>query len=212
MAGFTLLELMVVVVILGTVLLLVPTNMTGFGAHTRLMDAANNVAASMTGAREQAIIDGYETHVEFGYFEEDDVKILGHRFKFTSVPQAMETGGDEDDERAERRREARQSEREWLYTTWKALPDGVTIEGVSEEQGQWRKVSESKPFTVTFHADGNVDKAIAIRLLSETLREDGASAEGAMITVRVNALTSEPSWEKGEHELPKTRPGSDFGR
>ena len=209
--GFTLMELMVVVVILGTVLLLVPTNLTGFGAHTRLMDAANNVSASMTGAREQAIIDGYETHIEFGYFkQEDGPKLLGHRFKFTSVPQAME--GSDDNEQAEQRREMRSAEREWMYSTWHPLPDGVTIGGVSEDQGQWRKIGESKPYIVTFHADGNVDKAVAIRLVSESLKEDGASTEGATITVQINALTSEPSWKKGEHELPRTRPASDFGR
>ena len=43
--GFTLVELMVALVILGGVLLLIPANLEGFGARSRLQNAANTFDA-----------------------------------------------------------------------------------------------------------------------------------------------------------------------
>ena len=65
--GFTMMELMVVVVLVGSVLLLVPTNMMGFGALTRLDSAANTLVSALEGAKEQAILDGYDVFLELGY-------------------------------------------------------------------------------------------------------------------------------------------------
>lgn len=208
-AGFTLLELMVVVVIMGTVLLLVPANMSNLGARGKLNSTANSLVAAFNGGRERAILDSYEVAVEIGAYRDDEGEVQhGWRFKFTNVPVQTITDPDDPSQQQERER-LRAQEREWFYTPWHRAGDGIRIAGVSERKDSWKKISVGgKPFTVRFFADGNVEKGVAVRLESLDLEVD---REFKTATVMINPLTSEPSWEDGEHELKEARPASDFG-
>lgn len=208
--GFTLLELMVVVLIMGTVLLLVPPNLSSFGARGKLNSTANSLVSAFNGARERAILDSYEVALEIGKFRDKEGDWQdGWRFRFTNIP-APEAGDPDDPTATQDLRTARSQDREWLYTTWKRVGDEVQVVGVSDRKGQWAKITEGgKPYTIRFFADGNVEKGVAVRLESEGLED--VRREFRTVTVFVNALTSEPSWLEGEHELKEARPASDFG-
>jgi prepilin-type N-terminal cleavage/methylation domain-containing protein len=199
--GFTLLELMVVVVIVGSILLLVPANLTGFGARSRLENAANTLAGAVAAAREQAILDGYEVRMEIGWYRDEDGRHLGHRWLFTNVPPPRPEGSEEEDEeRQQELRAERGRERQWLHTTWHQLDGGLLISGISEEATRWQKLSDGEPYQVAFRPDGSVQKAFAIRIESQDL---GGRREDRSLTVVVNGLTSEATVEDGQKELPR---------
>jgi prepilin-type N-terminal cleavage/methylation domain-containing protein len=209
-AGFTLLELMVVVLIMGTVLLLVPINMDNIGARGKLNSTANSLVAALNGARERAILDSYEVSVELGTYRDDEGDWQhGWRFMFTSVP-PPELADDETDAGAiQEQRSERAREREWLYTPWHKAGDGVKIVGVSDRKDQWKKLSDGgKHFPIRYYSDGNVEKGVAIRI--ESLNLDVAR-EYRTATIIVNPLTSEPTWQEGEHDLNEALAADTFG-
>ena len=209
--GFTLLEMMVVVAILGTLLLLLPANLSGFGATSRLENAANTIVAMLGNARGKAIDDGYEIRVEFGTWSDEDGKHDGHRIFFINIPptKAAEAGADETEIEQTRRDnlEERKRERQWLHTTWHPLPKNVRFSGVSEEAKRWQKLSESEPYSITFRPDGSVQKAFALRL--ESLDLEGKK-EARSMTVLVNGLTAAATVGDGTAELPQKREPRDF--
>ncbi len=208
--GFTLIEMMAVVLIMGTVLLLVPANLQGVGSQGKLTNTANSLVAAFNGARERAVLDGYEVHLELGAFRDGDDWRNGWRFKFTNVPPPEVAGGEQADAaEQERLRAQRTREREWLTTSWHPCQSGVEITGVSSRKGSWDKINEGgDPRDVRFFADGTVESGFAVRLINEDMDTD---REYKTVTVIVNALTSEASWVEGEQDLPEALPSSNFG-
>lgn len=208
--GFTLLELMVVIVLMGTIILLVPSNYGTFGARARLNETANSMAAAMAGARQQAILDSYQVSLQLGSFRDEDGEWRqGWRYEFTSVPPVRSGLGELGTEIKEENRSLRAQEREWLYSDWHAVPSGVSIVGISDEKGVWEKLSEGgRPFVLRYFADGGVETGLAVRFESEDLE---VAKEYRTMTVFVNSLTAEPSVVEGEHELPEQLPATDFG-
>ena len=210
-SGFTLLELMAVVLIMGTILLLVPASLENLGAQGKLKNTANSLVAAVNGARERAILDAFEVHLEIGTFRDDkDEWRHGWRYRFTNVPPpSVAAGEDVDETQQAQMRELRAKDREWLYTTWHSCPRGVAISGVSERKGSWNRVGDGgKPHAVRFFADGTVETGVAVRIVNEDMETD---PQYKTITMVINALTSEPSWLEGEHELPESLPSSNFG-
>jgi hypothetical protein len=203
--------MMVVVAIVGTLLLLVPANLSGFGARSRLDHAANTVVSLLGNARGQAIRDGYEVRLEFGTWSDEDGKHEGHRMFFTNIPatKAGEAGKDESDLDTARRdvAKARGVERQWLHTTWHPLPKGVRLAGYSEEAKRWQKLSEGAPYSISFFPDGSVQKAFALRLESTDLE---GKKESRSLTVLMNGLTATASAADGSAELPEKREPRDF--
>lgn len=208
--GFSLLELMVVIVLMGTLILLVPANYGAFGAQSRLIETANSLAAALAGAREQAILDAYQVTLQLGTFRDDEGEWRqGWRYEFTNIPPVRTGVGEETESTREENLRLRAMEREWMYTDWRPLAGGVQIVGVSEEKGAWQKLPEGgRPLTVRFFADGVVETGVAVRLESDDL---DVAKEFRTMTVLVNALTAEPSVLEGEHELPEQLPATDFG-
>ena len=206
-AGFTLIELMVVVLVMGAVLLLIPANMEGLGARGKFVGTANSLVAAFTGARERAILDAYEVALQLGTFRNEDGDYEhGWRFRFTNIP-AQQISDDEAQQQDQR--EARQQQREWLYTDWKPCQPGIKIAGVSERRQVWKKLNEGgKAHEIRFFSDGTVETGVAVRLESEDLDVD---KQYRTITVFVNGLTSEASWSEGELELPESLPASQLG-
>ncbi len=194
---------MVVLLLLGGVLLLVPMSMDGFGAQTRFESSANSLVSAITGAREQAIVDGYDVFLELGWYTDlKGGKRQGYRFKFTDQPQKKSTREGEDDDNS------RSREREWVYTDWHELQKGVDFAGVSQRAGSWQQLSSGgKIFSLRFGADGNIERGVAIRIVSQDLE---VKKEFKTATIMVNPLTSEPAWYLGEKDLRKARNASDF--
>lgn len=209
--GFTLLELMAVVLIMGAVLLLVPASLDNLGAQGKLKNTANSLVAAVNGARERAILDAFEVHLEIGMFRDADEEWrYGWRYKFTNVPPPdVASGEDVDESDRQAMREQRAREREWLFSTWHECPNGIELSGISERKGTWNRVNQgSKPYSVRFFADGTVEHGLAVRIVNEDMEVD---RQFKTITVVVNSLTSEPSWLEGEMELPESLPSSNFG-
>jgi len=203
-------ELMVVVLIMGTILLLVPANMEGLGARGKFTGTANSLVAAVTGCRERAILDSYEVALQLGTFRDEDGDWHdGWRFRFTNIPAKSVQGGERDAGSRQDQVEARNIEREWIYTTWHPCQDGIKIAGVSERKGIWQKLPQGgKAYEIRFYADGTVQGGVAIRL--ESLDLD-VEREFKVLTLFINGLTSEASWREGELELPEALPSSTFG-
>lgn len=209
-AGFTLLELMAVVLIMGTVLALVPLSLDSVGSEGKLRNSANSFVAAVNGARDRAILDGYEVYLEVGAFRSkvDDEYYFGWRFKFTNVP-PPEVATTDDEAELDRMRAARAREREWLFSNWHQLSSGMEIVGVSTQKGSWTKVGEGgRPVPIRFFADGTIEGGVAVRLRNKDME---VSDEYRTVTVLVNGLTSEASWSAGMQELPEALPSSNFG-
>lgn len=207
--GFTLLEMMVVCAILGAVLLLVPVTFDTFGARSRLSSGANSILSRLTGAREQATIDGFEARLEIGnYVDEGGGHHVGTRFWFTNLPAKGTQGNPDDRERQHERVTSRAQERQWLTTSWQPLPSGVTVSGVSLEAGQWERIGEGeRTFQVHYFPDGGVDRGFGVRLECTDI---DSRPEDRTVTILVNALTAEAASYEGYRELPRQRDASEF--
>jgi prepilin-type N-terminal cleavage/methylation domain-containing protein len=200
--GFTMMELMVVVVLVGSVLLLVPTNMMGFGALTRLDSAANTLVSALEGAKEQAILDGYDVFLELGFTKEGDEDYPAFRYRVTSQPAKV---SESEDERTTVRAT---EEREWITTQWRRLPRGVLWGGFSERNGSWQKITAGgRTIEVHYLASGDVAGPVAIRLESDDL---DVKDEFKFRTLMINALTSKPYWKTGKLELKESLDASQF--
>ncbi len=209
--GFTLLELLAVVLIMGAVLLLVPISLEGVGAQGKLKNTANSLVAAFNGGRERAILDQHEVYLEIGGFRDEEAEDwrYGWRFKFTNIgPQDISETEDEGE--LERRRTERSRDREWMYTGWHATPRGVELVGVSTQKGSWQKPNPGgKPISVRFNADGTIENAVAVRIENTDMSD--VDREWRTITVFANGLTSEASWSNGMGELTESLPSNAFG-
>jgi prepilin-type N-terminal cleavage/methylation domain-containing protein len=209
--GFTLLELMVVVLIVGTILLIVPPNLSSWGARSRLDSTANSLVAAMAGAREQAIFDGYEVSLDIGTWRDQDGEHRqGYRFRYTNIPPPSASKLATDASQLRDNARERSRERQWLFSDWYELGSGVRYVGFSEEPGIWERVSrDEEPHRMRFFADGSVEKAFAIRIESTDL---DVKAEERTVTVVMNALTSDAAARDGLVELPRMREAGEFRR
>lgn len=203
--GFTLIELMVVMMVLGALLFLVPMNMDGWGAKSRLDEAANTIVAAVAAMRAQAIADGDSAFLEFGYLDEDGEKFPAFRYRFTETP--AEKG--QQPEGAEEEQPIRTDEREWITSRWRKLPSGVVWTGISERKGSWRKIEQGsrRNTEIEFLPSGDMAAAVAIRIESEHLE---VKEEFRIRTVLLNALTGAGRWLEGKHELPEARDAREF--
>lgn len=199
-------EMMAVILILGTVILLVPAMLTGMGAKSRLEEAGNSIVSTVSAVREQAIIDGYETAVQFGLVEIEGEEVNAYRIRFTSLPNKVQVGEDAEDKEDR----LRQEEREWVFTTWRPFPDDVVIDGIAFSPNSYRRPSKDRPIELICSAAGVFRSAASMRFKSTALEEEGVDRENHMITVTLNGLTSEASWDFGERDLPRRRDASEF--
>jgi len=206
--GFTLLELMAVMTILGFMLLLIPPRMDTFGDRSRLESAANTLVSAFTGIRETAIIDGHEARIQFTLpgATTDRKKTGSYRYLVTSEQRRTSRALREDGQ-PEAARVERTNEEPWIESSWYPLPDGIVLEGFSTTAGEWIRANpRGDPVEVSFHPDGSVRPACALRLVCIDLPSRAARS----LTVIVNALTAAASITEGEGDLPKSRDPSDF--
>ena len=196
--GFTLLELMVVCALLGSVLLLLPPSLEGYGSRGRLEQGASMLASAITAARDQAVIDGHAVVLEYDL--END------RFRFQVSARVRERAAPTRDGTAETPTPTVEPEpdEEWVVTAWTELPTGVDLAGYSEAKEQWEH-GRTQSIPVTFSPEGIVRPAHALRVESRTM-----SRGDRVMTVRVNALTSLSEVVPGEAEMPEKRDPGEF--
>jgi hypothetical protein len=182
--------------LLGTLLLLVPPSLDGYGARGRLEQAASMLASAITGAMNQAILDGHAVILEY------DVE--GDRFRYHLSARVRE--------RAEALRPEGElsvpvepePEEEWVIGDWTGIPDDVDIVGYSEAKEAWEK-PRGQTIQVVFSPEGIVRPAHALRVESRSLPRGVRT-----MTVRVNALTSLSEVVAGEAEMPEKRDPHEF--
>lgn len=206
--GFTLLELMAVMALLGFMLLLLPTRIDTYGDRSRLESTANTLVSAFTGVRERAIIDGHETRIQFDLPGSTQNRKTPGAFRYLvsseerRTSKALREEGEEEPERVERG-----TEEAWIETEWRRLPDGIVLEGFSTSAGEWIRANpRGDPVEVSFHPDGSVRPACAVRIVCVDLPSGAART----LTVVVNPLTAAASINEGEGDLPKSRDPSDF--
>ena len=182
-AGFTLIELMVVVALLGMLLLVLPPRLDGWGARSRLDSAGNTLVSAFTGAREQAIIDGNPVIVRFDVVR----SVFGYRLMNRTHRSPKELQERSGQARTDEEIQEEDREEEWVDTPWNALPAGIHVRGFSTLREQWATANDGgEPWTVTFFPDGSVRPAPAVLIEGDRdLPEDYR-----FLTVTVNALTS----------------------
>ncbi len=210
--GFTLIELMVVMTLVGLMLLWLPARLDGFGNRSKLDSSASTISSVLTAAREMAIIDGHEVRLQVELAPDPKDRTRTGRFRYMVVnkehdaPDALRKPGED----KKVRDASNASDEEWTTTSWRTLPQGVLLTGFSQESGAWIKTNAGgEPIEVSFFPDGGVRPPHAWRLTGVDLDE----AVNRVVTIRVNALTSTADVVEGdgpESELPKRRDPSDF--
>ena len=210
--GFTLIEIMVVMMLIGMMLLWLPARLDGFGNRSKLDSSASTISSVLTAAREMAIIDGHEVRLQVELAPDLKDRTRTGRFRYVVVnkshdtPDALKAPGAD----KKVRDEASTGDDEWMTTGWRTLPDGVLLTGFSQESGAWIKSNaRGDPIEVSFFPDGGVRPPHAWRLTGVDLDE----GVNRIVTIRVNALTSTADVVEGDgpdSELPKRRDPSDF--
>jgi hypothetical protein len=201
-------EIMVVVLVIGAALLLVPANIGGFGARSRLENTANTLASAVNLAREQAILDGRPVTLEFGVVKTSRGRVLhGHRFAFSTQRREQSKLLAPEGERPVRRRD---EEDETLFTEWHENEDGVQFMGMSLSGGHWSEIRVDRPFSVSFHPDGSIDTGFAVRV--EAVALEKVRKEDRTMTLVVNGLTTQASVHDGYAEVPQQLDEGEFPR
>ncbi len=205
--GFTLIEIMVVLVILGIMLLWLPARIDGFGDRSKLDSAASTMVSVLTAARELAIIDGHEVRLQYLLSDDEKDRSATGKFRYLVTSKVRETPEQLADDADRDTRANEQEQDEWVATTWRDFPEGVQLQAYSQESGIWVKGTRSgEPIEISFGPDGGVRPPHGIRLVSVDLPP---SVERT-ITITVNALTSAAQVIEGEGNLPKRLDPSDF--
>lgn len=210
--GFTLIELMVVMTLVGMMLLWLPARLDGFGNRSKLDSTASTIVSVLTAAREMAIIDGHEVRLQIELAPDLKDRTKTGRFRYVvsnkthDTPDQLKAPGTD----KKVRDEATNGDEEWIMTSWRTLPEGVLLTGFSQESGAWIKTNaRGEPIEVSFFPDGGVRPPHAWRITSVDLDE----GVNRVVTIRVNALTSTAEVVEGDgadSELPKRRDPSDF--
>jgi prepilin-type N-terminal cleavage/methylation domain-containing protein len=210
--GFTLIEIMVVMMLVGIMLLWLPARLDGFGNRSKLDSTASTIASVLTAAREMAIIDGHEVRIQVELAPDIKDRLRTGRYRYVVATEKKETPDSlvKPGEQKKARDASEASDEEWMFTSWRPLTEGVLLTGYSQESGVWIKNNaHSEPIEVSFFPDGGVRPPHAWRITCVDLDD----SVNRVITIRVNALTSAADIVEGDgpdSELSKRRDPSDF--
>lgn len=210
--GFSLIELMVVMTLIGIMLLWLPARIDGFGNRSKLDSTAATIVSVLTAAREMAIIDGHEVRLQVELAPDLKDRTRTGRFRYVVASKTHESPDSlkEPGATKEVKDTSTKSDDEWTYTDWRKLTEGVLFTGYSQESGSWIKSNaRGEPIEVSFFPDGGVRPPHAWRITCIDLDD----AVNRVLTIRVNALTSTADVAEGDgpdSELPKRRDPSDF--
>ena len=181
-AGFTFIELMVVIAILSLIASIVVVNLDGITAPTKLRGAARDIGNQLLGLKEMAALKDRAMSME--------IDLEHQRYRVIDAPSVVDIP------------DARQREEATFVGGWVEPPSGVRIHEISFSSSE---VDNSGSMIITFQGDGEVSPSGFVAFLkSDTLTED----EG--MSVEVSGLTGLVTYHDGHFKAEEIRRPEDF--
>ena len=181
-AGFTFIEMLVVIAIISLLASIVVVNLDGISAPTKLRGAARAIGNQVLALKEMASLKNRPLSLEFD--------LENQRWRIIDAPSVTDVP------------DAKDREAETFFGEWEGPPRGVRIEEVSFSSTD---VERSGSLVITFEGDGEVSPSGFVAFLtSETLREE----EG--ISVEVSGLTGLVAYHDGHFKAEEIRRAEDF--
>jgi prepilin-type N-terminal cleavage/methylation domain-containing protein len=181
-AGFTFIEMMVVIAILSLLASIVVANLDGISAPTKLRGAARAIGNQLLELKEMAALKDRAMSME--------IDLEHQRWRIVDAPSAVEIP------------DPREREDATFVGDWVEPPSGVRIQEVSFSSTE---VDSSGSLVITFQADGEVSPSGFVAFLkSDTLTED----EG--MSVEVSGLTGLVAYHDGHFKAEEIRRPEDF--
>ena len=181
-AGFTFIELMVVIAILALLASIVVVNLDGISAPTKLRGAARSIGNQLLELKEMAALTDRPKSME--------LDLEHQRWRVIDSPSATDMP------------DPREREEATFFGEWVETPSGVRIQEVSFSSTD---VDTNGSMMITFQADGEVSPSGFVAFLKhETLPED----EG--MSVEVSGLTGLVAYHEGHFKAEEIRRPEDF--
>jgi len=181
-AGFTFIELMVVIAILSLLASIVVVNLDGISAPTKLRGTARSIGNQLLELKEMAALKDRAMSLE--------MDLEHQRWRVIDAPSVVDIPDEHEREDAT------------FVGDWVETPEGVRIQEVSFSSTD---VDSSGSLVVTFQSDGEVSPSGFVAFLKhDTLPED----EG--ISVEVSGLTGLIAYHDGHFKAEEIRRPEDF--
>ena len=181
-AGFTFIELMVVIAILSLLASIVVVNLDGMSAPTKVRGAARELGNEVLALRQMSALHGRDLTLE--------MDIDNNCWRIIDRPSANDVPDERD------------REEKTFYGQWTKPPEGVKLVDVARSETD---VSSDGTAWVTFHGDGEIEPAGFVAFLNhESLDEE----EG--MSVEVSGLTGLVAYHEGHVKAEEVRKAEDF--
>jgi type II secretion system protein H len=181
-AGFTFIELMVVIAILALLASIVVVNLDGISAPTKVRGAAREIGNQVLQLKEASALHGRDLSLE--------IDIENQRWRIIDRPSVTDVP------------DARDREEKTFYGDWTIPPQGVRIVDVAFSATD---VDRSGTTIVTFHGDGELEPSGFVAFVNhESLTEE----EG--MSVEVSGLTGLVAYHEGHFKAEEIRKAEDF--
>ena len=181
-AGFTFIELMIVIAILALLASIVVVNMDGMSAPTRLRGAARRIGNEVLELKTMSALKNRPMSIEFDLEKQ--------RWRIIDQPSDTDVPDPRDREEAT------------FYGDWESPPPGVRIEELSFSATD---VDRTGSTVITFQGDGEVvPSGFVAFLMHERLPEESG------ISVEVSGLTGLVAYHEGHLKSEEIRRPEDF--
>ena len=181
-AGFTFIELMVVIAILALLASIVVVNLDGISAPTKLRGAARAIGNQVLELKEMAALHGRDLSLE--------LDVEHQRWRIIDQPSVTDVP------------DPRDREEKTFYGEWTIPPQGVRLVEVSFSATD---VDRNGSTVVTFHGDGEIEPSGFVAFLNhEALSEDDG------MSVEVSGLTGLVAYHEGHFKAEEIRKAEDF--
>lgn len=181
-AGFTFIELMIVIAILSLLASIVVVNMDGMSAPTRLRGTARRIGNEIQELQTMSALKGRPMSIE--------IDIEKQRWRIIDQPSETDVPDPRDREEAT------------FYGDWESPPSGVKIEEISFSETD---LDRSGTTMITFQGDGEITPSGFVAYIShERMPEDSG------MSVEVSGLTGIVAYHEGHLKSEEIRKPEDF--
>lgn len=181
-AGFTFIEMMIVIAILSLLASIVVVNMEGMSSPTRLRGAARSLGNEILQLKETATLRNRAVYLEIDVDKE--------RWRVIDPPSIVEFP------------DPRDREENTFYGEWSTMPPGVHLEEVAFSATD---IDRGTTFTVDFEPDGEISPSGFVAFFKhERLSDDDG------ISVEVSGLTGLITYHNGKFRAEEIRKPEEF--